>query len=78
MKVKLNFGLMDLEDVVKECDGYLKTANVSYTAEEDEYGNVHVILTSPWRFEIKKCVERYLGNFRGMADSIIDDNIVQP
>ena len=75
MRVRLNFGLMDLEDVVKECEGYLKFARVSYIVEEDEYGNTFVILTSPWRFEIKKCVERFLGEFKGMADEVINESV---
>jgi len=78
MKVRISYGIMDLEDVVAECDGYLKFAQVSYVAEEDEWGNVYVTFTSPWRFEIKKCVERFLGEFKGLADDVIEENIVHP
>jgi len=77
MKVRLSYGIMDIEDVVAECEGYLKFANVTYEVTEDEHGNVSVLFASKWRFEIKKCVERFLGEFKGLADSVIDENIVQ-
>lgn len=76
MRVRLNFGYMDEEQVVAECEGYLKLAQVSYEVNKEEDGIVSVILSSPWRFEIKKCVERFLGDFKGLADTLIDNGVL--
>lgn len=76
MKIKLRYGYMDLEDVVKEDEENRKGLHVMTTIHEDEYGEVYVYISSEWRFEIKKYVERFIPEFKEMADSIINENIV--
>lgn len=76
MKVKLRYGWKDLEDVEKENAECSRGLNLMTTIFE-EGNEVYVIVSSQWRFEIKKYVERWIPEFREMADSIIDENIVQ-
>lgn len=76
MKIKLNYGYMDFEDVQAADEKNRKGLHVMTTIHEDENGEVHVYISSEWRFEIKKYVERYIPEFKEMADAIINENIV--
>lgn len=80
MKIQLNYGYRDIEDVEEEHERILKFTQNLHTElwEDEETGQVFVSIYSPWRFEIKKYVERWIPQFKEMADSIIDENIVQP
>lgn len=80
MKIKLRYGYRDIEDVEEEHNRILKSTRNLHTElwEDEETGEVFASIYSPWRFEIKRYVELWLPEFKEMADSIIDENIVQP
>lgn len=78
MKIQLNFGYMDMEDVVADdlkCRKFVPHIESEFI--EQPSGEVFVTLTSPYRYEIKLYVQRYLGDLFTLADSIIDENIVK-
>ena len=77
MKVKLRYGYRDLEDVEAENAEYSRGLKLMTTLYE-EGGEVYVIVSSQWKFEIKKYVERFLGDMRALADSVVEENIVHP
>jgi hypothetical protein len=77
MKIKLRYGYMDIEDVEAEDKENRKGLHVMTTIYENEFGEVYVFISSEWRFEIKKYVERWIPDFKEMADTIISENIVQ-
>lgn len=76
MKVKLRYGYRDLEDVEVENAQYSRGLHLT-TVLYEEGGEVYVIISSEWKFEIKKYVERFLGDLKALADSIVAENIVQ-
>jgi len=78
MKIQLNFGYMDMDEVIKEdlrCSKYIP--HIESELIEQSHGEVFVTLASPYRYELKAYVERYLGELRGLADSIVDENIIK-
>jgi hypothetical protein len=79
MKIKLNYGYVDLDEAEFDHNHYLKfTRNIHAEMwEDEETKQIFVTLWSPYRFEIKKYVERFLGNMPELADTVIDENIVQ-
>jgi hypothetical protein len=78
MIVKLRYGYRDLEDVIEEDKECKRGLRLTTEIVEEETGEVFVLVDSQWKFEIKKYVHRWLPQFPEMADSIIDENIVQP
>jgi hypothetical protein len=78
MIIKLRYGYRDLEDAQEEDKECRRGLRLTTEVIEEETGEVFVVVDSNWRFEIRKYVQRWLPQFPEMADSIIDENIVQP
>lgn len=78
MIIKLRQGYWDLEDVQAEDKDCKRGLRVTSEIVEEETGEVFILVESQWRFEIRKYVQRWLPQFPEMADSIIDENVVQP
>lgn len=78
MKIQLDFGYMDMEDVIEEdakCRKFMP--RISSQMEELESGVVMVTLTSPYKYELVEYTRRFLGTFGDMAKETVDHCIVK-
>lgn len=81
MKIQLDFGYMDHEDVVEECEQLVQRTDCSYIVQEGT-STVKVLVYSPYRSELVKFTKKFLGlgtpfDNSVMAEAVVDLNVVQ-
>lgn len=76
-KLTLDAGLNDVEDVEAECRKCMRGVREANWTVEEEGLRTKIILTSPYKFELQKFTEHFLGEFRGLARSFVDEDAVE-
>jgi hypothetical protein len=77
MKMKLDYGYLDREDVEVEDRRNKQLTNIQSEIVEDEFGAFQVILTTPYRYELVRYAKRFFSDMPEIADMIVDENIIK-
>lgn len=76
--VRLSYGYTDMDEAIADDAEYKKDIpHLKSTLSEGEDGQIYVELSSRWRYEMVRYIEKFLGEFGAMASFVYDANIVQ-